>query len=252
MSALTRHKPDAMNQTTSSDATASQAIRMYDLCGTNDRHFSPFCWRTRLSFAHKGVPLDIIPTPFTEVPNIDPGTPRTVPTIVVGDSLITDSWTIAQWLDAEYPDAPTLVGKGAQASLTRFVEQYTNTTIHLGVVSSVIADIHQHLAPVDQAYFRESREGRFKKPIEEVQAGREDRVSDFRRSLHPVRALVRDTPYLGGETPCYADYVVFGALQWARVVSDFRLIEADDEVSVWFNRVADLYDGLGNSVPHYY
>lgn len=237
-----------MNQTPASSAT----IKMYDLCSADDRRFSPFCWRTRLSFAHKGVPLEIIPTPFTGVPDIDPGTPRTVPTIVVGDSLITDSWTIAEWLDEQYPDAPALVGTGAQASLTRFVEQYVNTTVHFGVATSIVADIHDRLAPADQAYFRESREGRFKKTLEEVQAGREDRLADFHRSLHPVRALVRETSYLGGETPCYADYIVFGALQWARVASDYRMVEADDEVSVWFNRVAELYNGLGNDVPHYY
>lgn len=227
-------------------------ITMYDLCATEERRFSPFCWRTRLAFAHKQVPLETIATPFTAVPDIDPGTQRTVPTICVDGALMTDSWEIAQWLDTEFPDAPSLIGPGPQQSLTQFVQEYTNTTLHLGIVTSVIADLHDHLEPADQAYFRQSREGRFKKKLEEVQAGREDRINDLRRSLHPVRAIVRQHAFLGGDAPCYADYVVFGALQWARVTSDFPITEPDDEVTAWRDRVAALYDGLGNSVPHYY
>ncbi len=230
----------------------SSTARMYDLCATEDRRFSPFCWRTRLAFAHKGVPLETIATPFTAVPEIDPGTKRTVPTIEVDNSLITDSWEIAKWLDTRYPDAPPLIGTGPQESLTYFVQEFVNTTVHLGVVTTVIADLHEHLEPADQAYFRKSREARFKKSLEEIQAGREDRITDLRRSLHPVRALVREHEFLGGDAPCYADYIVFGALQWARVTSDFPVTEPQDEVTIWRNRVAALYNGLGDSAPHYY
>ena len=31
-----------------------------------------------------------------------------------------------------------------------------------------------------------------------------------------------------GSTPAYADYVVFGAFQWARAISDFEVLAADD------------------------
>jgi glutathione S-transferase len=62
---------------------------------------------------------------------------------------------------------------------------------------------------------------------------------------------VRDAPFLGGEGPLYADYLVFGALQWARTISPFEILADDDPIKAWFGRCLDLYDGLGRKVPGY-
>ena len=74
----------------------------------------------------------------------------------------------------------------------------------------------------DAADFRKTREARFGKPLEEVVAGREKSVEGFRRTLEPMRLTLKTQAYLGGNAPNYADYIVFGAFQWARVVSPFK------------------------------
>ena len=58
-----------------------------------------------------------------------------------------------------------------------------------------------------------------------MQAGRETRVADFRASLLPVRLVLGKQAWLGGEAPSYADYIVFGTLQWPRCASRFELLE---------------------------
>src|SRR5260370_24773078 len=45
----------------------TMAITMYDLAGTEaDRRFSPFCWRSKMALAHKGLAVDTVPWRFTE------------------------------------------------------------------------------------------------------------------------------------------------------------------------------------------
>ncbi|TIP61822.1 MAG: glutathione S-transferase family protein, partial [Mesorhizobium sp.] len=44
------------------------------------------------------------------------------------------------------------------------------------------------------------------------------------------------------------DYIVFGALQWARVASPYRLLDGSDVVAQWFERCLDLHGGLGRKV----
>ena len=61
--------------------------------------------------------------------------------------------------------------------------------------------------------------------------------------------VLRDRPWLGGAHPLYVDYMLFGILQWPRVASPFVMLEADDPVTEWFERMLDLYDGLGRSMP---
>ena len=85
--------------------------------------------------------------------------------------------------------------------------------------------------------------------LEAVQAGRETRVAEFRASLLPVRLVLGKQIWLGGEAPSYADYIVFGSLQWPRCVSRFELLERDDPISHWRERMLDLFDGLARRAP---
>jgi glutathione S-transferase len=84
-----------------------------------------------------------------------------------------------------------------------------------------------------------------------VVAGRDQSVEGFRRALEPMRLTVKTQTYLGGEAPNYADYIVFGAFQWARVVSPFKLLLAEDPVYAWRERLLDAFDGMARRSPGY-
>ena len=115
-----------------------------------------------------------------------------------------------------------------------------------GTARLVVRDIFEVIDPKDRDYFRASREQRFGTTLEAVQAGRpRERVAAFRDSLTPARLVLRAQPWLGGAAPSYADYILFGTLQWPRCVSRFELLAADDPVLAWQERALDLFDGLG-------
>ncbi len=226
-------------------------IVLYDLAGRDDRRFSPHCWRTRMALAHKGLAHETRPTRFGDIGAIGGGEIKTIPAIEDGDRLVVDSIEIARYLEATYPDRPSLFGGPGGIALTRFVENWCVAVLHAGLVPCIVLDIFEHLAPEDQAYFRESREKRFGRTLEEVQSQREARVETLRTNLQPLRMTLGKAPYLGGETPLYADYVVFGALQWARAVSPFQILAADDPIKAWFERCLDLHEGLGRAALGY-
>ena len=83
-------------------------------------------------------------------------------------------------------------------------------------------------------------------------AGRDKAVEGFRKSLDPLRLTLRTQPFLGGAAANYADYIVFGAFQWARVVSPFKLLMEDDPVHAWRERLLDAFDGLARKSPSYH
>ena len=224
----------------------------YDLVGKDDRRFSPNCWRSRMALAHKGLEVEVRPTRFTEIKAIGDGECKTVPVLETDGQRVIDSWNIAQHLEATYPDRSSLFGGPGGEALSRFVLHWTTSTVHPGVMSLIIHDIYEHLTPEDRDYFRTSREAMLKRPLQEIQAGREDRVEGFRKSLQPLRLRLTEQPFIGGERPLYADFIVFGAFQWARVASPFRLLEADDPVYAWVGRCLDLFDGLARTTPAYH
>lgn len=228
------------------------AIVFYDLAGQDQRNFSPFCWRTRMALAHKGLDYEHRGVAFTAIKNVGGPDYRTVPIIEDDGQLVGDSNAIAEHLEAQYPDRPSLFGGAAGRGLCNFVHGWTNSVVHAGVAPLVLMDIYAHVRTEDKDYIRASREKIFGRPLEEIQAGREDRVEAFRAVLTPLRLTVRRQAFLGGETPNYADYIVFGAFQWARTISDFRILAEDDPVFAWFLRVGELFDGLGRKAPGYY
>ncbi|WP_182085705.1 glutathione S-transferase family protein [Aureimonas sp. ME7] len=228
------------------------AILLYDLVGRDpSRPFSPHCWKTRMALAHKGLPVDIAPVRFTDVPAIEGGEgKRTVPIIRDGDVVVQDSFAIAEYLDDTYPDRPALFEGASGRALARFVESWSQRTIHPAVVRASIMDIHDAQDDENRAYFRRSREASFGRSLESVQDGRTDeRLKAFAEALAPLRATLARQPFVAGAQPMFADYIVFGAFQWLRIISRFELLASDDPIRDWFERCLDLHGGIGRSVP---
>jgi glutathione S-transferase len=227
-------------------------ITMYDLAGAEaERRFSPFCWRARMALAHKGLEVETVPWRFTEKAKLPQPNDGRVPVIVDGGRVIHDSNAIAEYLEDRYADEPSLFGGEAGRGLTRFVQNWVETVVQPGLIRSVVLDIHRHVAPQDQEYFRNSREERFKTTLEEFVKDREARLPAFRASLDPLRRTVERQDFVAGKSPAYADYIVFGAFQWSRAISDFELLAADDPVRAWRTRMLGLFGGLAGRAPAY-
>ena len=228
------------------------SLKLFELVGTDQgRPFSPFCWRTRMALAHKGLSAETIPWCFTDKGAIAPHNSEKVPVLIDGEISVADSWAIANYLEDRYPDGPSLFGGEGGRAIGRMMNWWGDIAVIGGMFPLIVADILAQLDAKDAEYFRKSREARFGKPLEEVVAGREKSVEGFRRALDPMRLTLKTQSYLGGEKPNYADYIVFGAFQWARVVSPFKLLAGDDPVYAWREKLLDAFDGMARKSPGY-
>ncbi|MDR0379697.1 MAG: glutathione S-transferase family protein [Candidatus Accumulibacter sp.] len=215
---------------------------LYELAGADpDLRFSSYCWRSRMALLHKGLDFETIPWRFTETEAIAFSGQGRVPVLVDGETVVSDSWAIADYLERAYPETPSLFGGAAAQSVTRFVNAFVDGVVNAGIASLIVSDIYPLLHEKDRAYFRASREQRFGKPLEMVTANRETEVVGFRRLLDPFRRVLAGQPFLGGAGPLYADYILFGSLQWARCVSSFALLDEDDVLIVWQERLLDRF-----------
>jgi glutathione S-transferase len=228
------------------------ARQLFELVGTDtDRPFSPYCWRTRMALAHKGLDITSVPWRFTEREAITQHQSEKVPVLIDGEHTVSDSWAIANYLEDSYPDRPSLFGGDGGRAMGRMLNWWGDTVVIGGMFPMIVADIHGHLRPVDQAYFRRTREARFGTTLEQVSAGRDSAVAGFRKSLDPMRLTLKTQPFLGGAAPNYADYIVFGGFQWARAISAFQLLAADDAIYAWREKLLDAFGGMARNSPGY-
>jgi glutathione S-transferase len=199
-------------------------ILLYDLVGADAaRPYSPHCWKTAMSLAHKGLDFERVPTRFLDVPEVEGGVSKTVPVIRDGDRVVADSFAIALYLDEAYPDRPTLFGGNGGEAIARFVERWSQLTVHPYLGAAAL--------------------------MEEVAATRDSGLAAFRASLEPLRSMLGYQPFIGGVSPLYCDYIVFGAFQWVRVMSPYRMLAEGDVVADWFERCLDLHGGIARTVP---
>jgi glutathione S-transferase len=229
---------------------AAMTLKLYELVGTDaTRPFSPYCWRTRLALAHKGLAAESIPWRFTEKEAIAPHGSEKVPVLLHDDAPVIDSWVIANYLEETFPNRPSLFGGAGGRAMARMLNWWGDVVVIAGIFPLIIADVPQNLDAVDASYFRSTREARFGRSLEAMMAGREQAVSGFRKTLEPMRLTLRTQAFLGGAAPNYADYIMFGGFQWARAVSPFRLLEEADPIFAWREKLLDAFDGMARKSP---
>lgn len=221
-------------------------ITLYDLAVQDDRRPSPFCWRTKFTLAHKGLKWNEEPMGFTEKSKIAFAGSQTVPVISDSDKSTKDSWAIALHLERAYPEKPLFENETARV-YARFAANWVDTAVHTALFPLIVGDLYERVRPADQDYFRESRGKRLGTvDFAAFQAkAREKGLSAFLAVIEPGRRLLKEHLFLAGAHPGYPDYALAGAFMWSRIASPFVLLETDDPVHAWRERMLDLFGGMG-------
>jgi glutathione S-transferase len=226
--------------------SAECKTRLYELVLDNGLSISPYVWRIRYALAHKGLLCETVSLGFTEIPKTFNGRFKTVPVIEQGDTMLAESWDIAEHLDQAFPGHPALFAGPAEHAMVRLTDAWFSAEILRKIFFIYVLDIHNAVRPEDRAYFRRSREERLKgRTLEQAAADRESQLPALRNALAPLRAHLSRFPYLGGAAPNYADYIALAAFLWVAGVSTLPLLAHDDTLRGWLDRGFDLYGGLG-------
>jgi glutathione S-transferase len=223
-------------------------IALWELGGKDGRRYSLFSWRTRMALAHKGLAFETQPVRLSDKGAIAFSSGKTVPVIRDGDTVVRDSWKIAEYLETRYPDH-TLFGGDIGRGVTQAFNTWVDRALVVLMMRVVAPDIHERVDPADEHYFRGMAERACGKTLEELRAGQDEALKRLGRGLEPMQALLKRQAYVCGEQPAYADYILFSIFQWARVMSPHELLGPEDPLSPWRERVLDLFDGFARNVP---
>ncbi|RUO96812.1 hypothetical protein BC936DRAFT_141418 [Jimgerdemannia flammicorona] len=169
--------------------------------------------------------------------------PPTVPTITDSkrDGAIWDSFKIAEYLEEAYPEH-SIFGKAK--SLHLFFQEYVSTFVTPAARNLLMVDqVREILDEPSAKYYRESREARLGKTLEELcgQPGNERRA--LKTALVPVHATIKKSgAFVSGSTVGYSDFILGGAFVWMQVVNvgelDILLDSFGDNVfRDWFARL---------------
>ena len=109
---------------------------------------------------------------------------------------------------------------------------------------NIVRDYRDAVLDVDWDYVTKTRTAPGT-TLEATQAGREDRLPLIPPKLELLRTTLRDTPWLGGDTPNYTDYRALAVFLFMSAVATTPVLTEDDPIRDWVERGFDLYGGLG-------
>ncbi len=215
---------------------------LYDLAAEDeDVRFSPYCWRIKLALAHKNLSFETVPWRLTDKAAIAFSGQGKVPVLVDGKTVVSESQAIAEYLESAYPNEASLFGEPPARALTMFIKAWTEDILHPAIARIVIPDVFARLHPKDKAYFREAREKSWGMKIEDFHNSRAEYLAAFKAALAPLRSTLKVQSFVAGSSPTYADHIVFGALQWGRLMSSVRLLDENDPIVDWMDAVLGTY-----------
>lgn len=220
-------------------------LTLYELVDAKGRRYSPYCWRTRMALAHKGLEPAIQLCCHSDNKLAFSGQ-SLVPVLVDGPKVINDSWNIACYLDEAYSDRPILMDGVQGRSFAKFLNGWADTIIGRPLVKSLYLDILKTLHPdADQAEFRRRREQRNGATLEALYANRDKDFAELNAAIRPLESLLRDQPFIAGATPAYVDYIVFGTLQMPRRLGDIEPLSTEQSAIMrWRSEMRKLFAGL--------
>lgn len=222
-------------------------LQLFELVLEDGTSFSPYAWRVRLALDALRLPYETTGVGFADITTIGDGQFATVPVLQDADLVLGESWAIAEHLDERYGGG-TLLGSAREKQLIRFFDRWCRHRLLAPLTRICVLDILMRLHPADRDYFRHSREARLGAPLEQIVADRHERLAAFRLELDPLRSTLLEAPFIGGDTPSYADFIGVAALVWAGTVSTIGLLEPDDPLLAWFDRCLAATGNTGPSL----
>lgn len=192
---------------------------------------SPFAWRAMLALVVKGVEFEDQLLSFSNKEHKTPEylefSPRgKVPTLVDGDTVVTESLAIIQYVDRRIPNPPLFGETPAEAGrIAQRVQEHEN---YLGKAARDVMG----------AVFR----GKAAERAEEVRT----QAATLRQELDGVDAMLETDPWLGGARVSAADIVLYPTICLLERISARPEVEALDlglpAVGTDHPRVADFKD----------
>ncbi len=222
-------------------------IRLYELCASDrDLVFSPYCWRVRLALVHKQLPFESEAVTFMEKEKIAFSGTKLVPVLTDGDTVVTESLDILEYLDRTYPQAPLGLDSEIGRARVRLMTELILRHITPHIFKPSLLAIFEAQPDNAKTYFRESREQRFGgMTLEQVQESAT--AQDAHKSLAALEAHLKTMPYLDGQQTGAADFMVVGHLIFSWIYG-FQYWKDESAVGQWFTRLVDAYTSVAGPI----
>ncbi|KAL4782040.1 hypothetical protein BJX76DRAFT_359290 [Aspergillus varians] len=218
-------------------------VHLFDILSTlpgPSKAWSPNTLKTRIALNYKGIPYtqtyvsypDIAPLlSGLSVPPHPEGTAHTAYTLPAichpsvtsnPNGALMNSLPIARHLEEQFPERPLFPSGNASYALAVAVERIIGG-VAFAVYTLVLPPVADILDPRGREFYRRTRSAVFGKPFEEIgptdKAEIQEMLTKAKMEMAPIVQMLKGGngktgPFLEGDKPSYADFILEGYLFW--------------------------------------
>ncbi|KAL4810191.1 hypothetical protein BDV18DRAFT_130481 [Aspergillus unguis] len=248
-------------------------VHLFDLHSTlpiPSKAWSPNTLKTRLALNYKGIPYtqtyvsypDIAPLlKSLSVPPNPEGTASTaswtLPAIQHSGGAIMGSLPIARYLEKQFPERPLFPSGNVSYAIAVAVDRIMSL-VGFALYELIVPRIKDILDPRAQEYYERTRSAMFGKPVADVRPTDEREIQQMidkaKKEMMTIVEMLKGNsakagPFLEGEQPSYADFIVIAYLTWYKTADGNiwkQLIElGDGELRTLWDAVSPWVAGQG-------
>jgi len=221
------------------------SLLLYEHVAENGKVVDPYSWRIRLALAHMEIRVKRVPISLYKFREFFLKEKLLyLPTIIDGERKIESSWEVANYLERNFPESPSLFGGEVGTHLAKFIHSWAEKNLLKHLYALIGQNIYEILELNDRPLFEDFLQDRYNLKCDLIKNQKDEKVLKFRQSLDPFRLTMLDRPFLSGEIPAYADYILYGPLKWAEEIYPGELIEGQDIIFLWKSRMDQLFSYL--------
>ncbi|KAF8630569.1 hypothetical protein AX17_005381 [Amanita inopinata Kibby_2008] len=200
--------------------------------------WNPNTWRTRFTLNYKGIPYRTEWIQYTEIERvckekgIPPSTTKadgspsyTLPSIwdTEANVGVSDSHSIAVYLDKAFPDKPRVIPPGTEALQTAFIQSlgsYVNAMRPFTIPATLALIDHEP----SYEYFYKTRSAMFGQDLKTMgpsdAAARDDILKKTMEGLNSLDQILQKSsgPYIMDGTISFADFALGSWLKWVQLI----------------------------------
>ncbi|KAA1475688.1 hypothetical protein DENSPDRAFT_783865 [Dentipellis sp. KUC8613] len=245
----------------------SQTLILYDIPGTASpaKAWSPNVWKARFALNIKGIPYRTVWVEYPDIADVcktigaEPTGTRfgkpvyTLPAIQDPNTgaVVADSFKIAAYLDAAYPNTIPLLPDETRAFQAMFLQTFEDNVIW-AILQLVARPMMNQLLPRSLVYWRDGAEKAFGNKVEELAPEGPERDALWKQvvdNLGAAHKWASENPtgvFMMGDKVSFADIVIMAELQWLKTMNGVESKEWKEVMEVNGGRWARLAEAFTN------
>jgi glutathione S-transferase len=213
----------------------------------------PYTWQTRLVLYYMQIKVKKLSYSLWEFnTRFNQEGIKNLPALIDGPRVIEGPWEIANYLERNFPDSPSLFRGELGTHFAHFFSLWVEEHLLGHLYCLVGKNLYEALADQDKPLFKNYLQRKFNLSGNFFSSGKKKHLDQLNSSLGSVRSILQEEPYLSGQGLGYVDIILYSVIRWAEDYGMDEIFEQTDVIYIWKTKMDTWFSDILGKDCHFF